>query len=335
VPIAPATAPGDYHLGVAIYGADSLARLPATSGDSAQVVTLGTLAVRPDLSPPPADVLGLSLALNQPVTNDLTLLGFATTAGEALRPGERASLALVWRADQVPSNDYLASLWAIQEEKDWPLTNSLPLAGIDYPSSHWAAGQVVRGWFDGRVPPDMASGDYTLGVRVTHAGGGLVAEVPLGTLRVQGWSRQFAAPPMQHAVGANFADRVQLLGYDMQPLPTGNEPRTLSITLYWRALSEMNVSYITFVHLLDESGQVVSQVDHLPGEGAFPTTGWLPREVITDEFVVPLPESGTTAATQFELGIYAPATGQRLPVVDGAGKVIDTRVLLPLEDDAK
>jgi 4-amino-4-deoxy-L-arabinose transferase-like glycosyltransferase len=335
VPIAPATAPGDYHLGVAIYGADSLARLPATSGDSAQVVTLGTLAVRPDLSPPPADVLGLSLALNQPVTNDLTLLGFATTAGEALRPGDRASLALVWRADQVPSNDYLASLWAIQEEKDWPLTNSLPLAGIDYPSSHWAAGQVVRGWFDGRVPPDMASGDYTLGVRVTHAGGGLVAEVPLGTLRVQGWSRQFAAPPMQHAVGANFADRVQLLGYDMQPLPTGNEPRTLSITLYWRALSEMNVSYITFVHLLDESGQVVSQVDHLPGEGAFPTTGWLPREVITDEFVVPLPESGTTAATQFELGIYAPATGQRLPVVDGAGKVIDTRVLLPLEDDAK
>jgi hypothetical protein len=365
-PIAPATAPGDYHLGVAVYGADSLARLPAASGDSAQVVALGTVAVRPDLSPPPADVLGLSLALNQPVTNDLTLLGFATTTGDTLRPGERASLALVWRADQALSNDYRASLWAIQGEDAWPLTNSLPLAGIDYPSSHWAAGQVVRGWFDGRVPPDMANGDYTLGVRVTVAGGGLVAEVPLGMLRVQGWPRRFDLPPMQHAVGTNFADRVQLLGYDMQPLPappgprgevpqtgyaagTGspqplapssqpsadNEPRTLSITLYWRALSEMDVSYTTFVHLLDESGQVLSQVDHVPGDGAFPTTGWLPREVIADEFLVPLPDGETTAATQFELGIYDPATGQRLPVVDGAGKVIDTRVLLPLGNNEK
>ncbi|MEJ2560447.1 MAG: hypothetical protein P8186_30345 [Anaerolineae bacterium] len=276
VPIAPATAPGDYHLGVAIYGADSLTRLPATSGDSAQVVTLGTVAVRPDLSPPPADVLDLSLTLNQPVTNDLTLLGFATTTGDTLRPGERESLALAWRADRALSNDYSASLWAIQGEKAWPLTNSLPLAGIDYPSSHWAAGQVVRAWFDGRVPPDMANGDYTLGVRVTDAGGGAVAEVPLGTLHVQGWPRRFDLPSMQHAIGANFANQIELLGYGTHP-PAGNEPRTLSITLFWRALSEMDVSYTTFVHLLDESGQVVSQVDHLPGDGAFPTTGWLPR----------------------------------------------------------
>jgi hypothetical protein len=276
----------------------------------------------------------LNLTLNQPVTNNFTLLGFATTTGDTLRPGERASLALVWRADQALSNDYLASLWAIQGEDAWPLTNSLPLAGMDYPSSHWAAGQVVRGWFDGRLPPDMASGDYKLGVRVTDAGGGLVAEVPLGMLRVQGWSRRFDLPPMQLPVGANFAGQIELLGYDIQP-PAGNEPRTLSVTLYWRALSEMDVSYSTFVHLLDESEHVVSQVDHVPGDGAFPTTGWLPREVITDEFVRPLPESETTAVTQFELGIYDPATGERLPVVDGAGKVTDTRVLLPLGNDEK
>jgi hypothetical protein len=359
VPIAPATAPGDYHLGVAVYGADSLTRLPAASGDSAQVAALGTVAIRPDLSPPPADVLGLSLTLKQPVTNDLTLLGFATTSGDTLRPGERESLALAWRADQALSNDYSASLWAIQGEKAWPLTNSLPLAGIDYPSSHWAAGQVVRGWFDGRVPPDMANGDYALGVRVTDAAGALVAELPLGTLHVQGWPRRFDLPSLQHPAGANFANQIELLGYDIQPLPApsaqplparaaepgraaptsqppaNNEPQTLSITLYWRALSEMDVSYTTFVHLLDESQQVMGQMDHVPGDGAFPTTGWLPSEVIADEFVVPLPESEAMAATHLELGIYDPATGERLPVVDGAGEVIDTRVLLPLGNNEK
>jgi hypothetical protein len=73
----------------------------------------------------------------------------------------------------------------------------------------------------------------------------------------------------------------------------------------------------------------------VPGDGAFPTTGWLPREVIADEFVVPLPESEAMAATQLELGIYDPATGERLPVVDGAGEVIDSRVVLPLGNNEK
>jgi hypothetical protein len=316
VPIVPATAPGDYHLSVAVYGADSLARLASLSGDSAQSVALGNVAVRPDLSPPPADALGLGLVLDQPVTDDLTLLGFASATGETLRPGERAALALAWRADQSPPEDYQASLWAVQGEAAWPLTDSTPLAGIDYSSSRWQAGQVVRGWLDGRVPPDMVSGDYTLGVRVTGSDGVPVAEVPLGVLRVQGWPRQFDVPAMQYTAGANFADQIELLGYDLPPLDEGAS--TLAVTLYWRALSEMEVSYTAFVHLLDETGQVVSQVDHVPGNGAFPTSGWLPGEVIADEFVVPLPEVESPAVMQLEVGIYDPATGERLLVVDRA-----------------
>ncbi|MEJ2560448.1 MAG: hypothetical protein P8186_30350 [Anaerolineae bacterium] len=41
------------------------------------------------------------------------------------------------------------------------------------------------------------------------------------------------------------------------------------------------------------------------------------------------------AATQLELGIYDPATGERLPVVDEVGKVTATRVLLPLGNNEK
>lgn len=325
VPIAPATAPGDYRLGVTIYGTDSLARLPTPSGDPTQVVTLGTVAVRPDLSPPSVEALGLSLALDQPVTEELTLLGLAATA-ETLRPGEWASLALVWRADEAPADDYRASLWAIQSGDAWPLTDSRPLAGIDYPSSRWMAGQVVRGWFDGRVPPDIGSGDYTLGMRVTDSHGALLAETPLGTLRVHGWPRQFDVPPMQVAVGANFGDQIELLGYDLATL--GEESGTLDIVLYWRSLSEMDISYTAFVHLLNEGGQVVSQVDHVPGDGAFPTTGWLPGEVITDKFAVPLPVGESLTAVQLEVGIYDPATGERLLVV-GDARAGD-HILLPV-----
>ncbi len=325
VPINPATAPGDYRLNVAVYGAASLARLATPSGDSAQAVCSGTVAIRPDLSPPSADVLGLSQALNQPVTDGLTLVGFATTFGETLRPGERASLALVWRADAPLADDYRAALWATRGEDAWPLTGPLPLAGIDYPSGRWAAGQVVRGWFDGRVPPDMASGDYGLVVRITDSAQAQATQVPLGKLRVQGWPRRFDVPPMQTSVGANFAGQIELLGYGLH-----TESNPPGIVLYWRALSAMDVSYVAFVHLLDRSGQVVGQVDRVPGDGAFPTTGWLPGEIITDSYQLPLTGAATNSATTIEIGLYDPATGKRLALLDQAGSPLDDKVLLPI-----
>jgi hypothetical protein len=134
---------------------------------------------------------------------------------------------------------------------------------------------------------------------------------------------------MQHAVGANFANQIELLGYDLKvdAAPEGQEQGAVTVTLFWRALSEMDVGYTTFVHLLDEAGQVVSQVDHVPGDGDFPTTGWLPGEIIIDQFVVPLPKDGYAAALRPEVGIYDAATGERLLVVDTPQR--DDHILLP------
>jgi hypothetical protein len=325
VPIAPATAPGDYQVEVAVYGVTGLARLPILSGKPAW-----TVAVRPDLMAPSAQALGLSQTLNRPVTGGLTLLGFAAALGDAVRPGERASLALAWRADAPPAGDYRAALWATRGQDARPLSEPLPLAGLDYPSSRWTAGEVVRGWFDGRVPPDMDSGDYSLAVRVTDAAQKPVAEIELGKLRVQGWKRRFDVPPMQNAANANFGDQLELLGYDLHP--DANPP---SVVLYWRGASAMNVSYTAFVHLLDQGGKVIAQVDHVPGNGAFPTTGWLPGEVIADEYQLTALAPSGSSAEQLEVGLYDPATGERLPVVDKTSQTMDTRMLLPLVPHAK
>jgi hypothetical protein len=325
VPIAPATAPGDYQLSVAVYGAESLARLALSSGDGTQATRLGRVAVRNDLSPPSEDGLGLEVVLDQPVVDTLALLGLNTSAGGELRPGEGISVALVWRATEVPADDYQASLWAVLGEEAWPLTDPLPLAGIDYPSGNWLPGQVVRGFFDGRVPPELESGDYMLGVRVTDSGGTPVAELALAPLQVQGWPRQFEEPAMQFEVGAIFGDQIELLGYDVSAV--GGSPETLGLLLHWRAISEMPVSYTAFVHLLDEEGRLLSQVDHVPGDGAFPTTGWLPGEVIADGYQLPLSDLGSKSVGQVEIGLYDPASGQRLPVLDDVGNQVDDKVL--------
>jgi hypothetical protein len=91
----------------------------------------------------------------------------------------------------------------------------------------------------------------------------------------------------------------------------------------------METDYTTFVHFLDETGQVVAQVDHVPGDGSFPTNGWLPGEVVADRFAVPWSVEMGTSAQQIEIGVYDPRTLERLPVLDQAGEPIDTRVLLP------
>jgi hypothetical protein len=321
VPLAPATAPGDYQVEVVVYGVTSLARLPILSGSPSW-----TVAVRPDVTAPSAEALGLSQTLNRPVTEGLSLLGFTTTTGEAVSPGQRASLALVWRATAPPAGDYRAALWATRGQDARSLGEPLPLAGLDYPSSRWKAGEVVRGWFDGLVPPDMESGDYDLTVRVTDAAQKPVAEIELGKLRVQGWKRSFDVPSMQTAINANFDGQIELLGYDLHP--DANPP---SVVLYWRGTSTMDVSYTAFVHLLDSAGKVIGQVDHVPGDGAFPTTGWLPGEVIADEYRLTtsaLPAGDSAGPLQLEAGLYDAQTGQRLPVVNQQGETVADHVIL-------
>jgi hypothetical protein len=188
------------------------------------------------------------------------------------------------------------------------------------------------------VPPALASGDYSLHLRVADPDEALVAEVPLGTLGIQGWPRQFDVPEMQVIVDANFGDQMELIGYDVQLPPDTSDTPSLDIVIYWRALAEMDASYIGFVHLLDEAGQVTSQVDHVPGDGAFPTSGWLPGEVIADKYQIPYPSDATLEDealwTQplIEIGVYDPATGERLPALNNRGEIVADHIVLSLSE---
>jgi hypothetical protein len=333
VPVAPAAAPGIYNVAVAVYGAADQQRLAlrgqapaAPAGITTRTALLGPLTVRPDLTPPRPAELGLTHVLERPVVDGLTLLGYA--GPDSLRPGERAALALVWRASVPLVDDYRAQIWAAAEGTERALGAPQPLSGTDFPTHRWADGQVVRGWFDIRLPADMPNGTCTLGVRVADSRGQPVADIALGSLEVAGWPRRFDVPPMQFSRPANLGDRLELLGYDLQP--PGVSGGGAEVVLYWRAAAAMDTGYTTFVHVLDAAGQMIAQVDHVPGDGAFPTTGWLPGEVIADRFIVPIPADRLGAAHSIEAGAYDPATLERLPQLDADGQIVDTRVLLPL-----
>ena len=88
----------------------------------------------------------------------------------------------------------------------------------------------------------------------------------------------------------------------------------------------METAYKVFVHLLDDSGQIVAQVDREPQAGEAPTTGWLAGEVIEDR--VEIPPQGLERVRRIVLGLYDPMSGARLPISETGS---DALVLDPWE----
>ena len=92
----------------------------------------------------------------------------------------------------------------------------------------------------------------------------------------------------------------------------------LPVTLYWRAEAEMPVNYTVFVQLLDPQGDIAAQVDLQPQAGAAPTITWLPGEILTDPYTVPLPADLSPGSYRLIAGLYDAAAGARLSTGAGA-----------------
>jgi hypothetical protein len=104
---------------------------------------------------------------------------------------------------------------------------------------------------------------------------------------------------------------------------------TLSVTLYWKALSDMDIPYTVFVHLLGSDGQVASGHDGQPEGGTRPTTGWVPGEYITDRHDVKVPDGLNPGDYVLEVGLYdagAPSM-PRLQILGEEGQPEGDRVI--------
>ncbi|MCI0476726.1 MAG: Gmad2 immunoglobulin-like domain-containing protein, partial [Anaerolineales bacterium] len=104
--------------------------------------------------------------------------------------------------------------------------------------------------------------------------------------------------------------------------------RMTQVILYWRALAQMNTSYTVFVHLLDAQGKVIAAGDAVPGNGDFPTTGWIEDEYITDAHTLSL-ENVPPGTYQIEIGVYDPVTGARLKTTDSADRLLFPPLQIP------
>jgi len=148
---------------------------------------------------------------------------------------------------------------------------------------------------------------------------------------VQTVDHAYTLSPMQHTAAATFGPAIRLRGYDLQMAdPAAGR---LQLTLYWQAHNTPRESYTVFVHLVGPAGTIVSQEDSLPVGDDRPTTGWVSGEIITDRHELPVPADSQGDSYTLHIGLYQPATGQRLPAYDGQGRRLpDDALTLPAGD---
>ena len=103
-------------------------------------------------------------------------------------------------------------------------------------------------------------------------------------------------------------------GYDLEP--TAARPGdVLPVTLYWQAEAPVGEDWTTFIHLLDENGEKVGQVDQPPGDGYYPPSAWQPGLLIADQYELPLDSGLKPGRYKLIFGWYK--DGERLSWADG------------------
>jgi 4-amino-4-deoxy-L-arabinose transferase-like glycosyltransferase len=87
---------------------------------------------------------------------------------------------------------------------------------------------------------------------------------------------------------------------------------SLTLTLTWQSYKKVPYDATILVHLIGTDGSIVSQVDRQPLDGRFPTSYWLPGQIITDVISLPMPKS--KGPLTLNVGMYLWPSMQRLPV---------------------
>jgi 4-amino-4-deoxy-L-arabinose transferase-like glycosyltransferase len=141
----------------------------------------------------------------------------------------------------------------------------------------------------------------------------------------------YARPPVvtadqvpKDAKGLNitYENGIQLAAYrvDQQSVAPGD---ALDVYLYWQALKPIKADYSAFVHLFGRDRQWLGQTDTYPGRGNFPTSSWMPGELICDHYRVSVAEDAVVpAAGRVEVGLYQLPGYETVPAKDAQGRDI-------------
>ena len=140
--------------------------------------------------------------------------------------------------------------------------------------------------------------------------------------RVQTFDTPSGSLAMRQPYAMDFAKGITLTGYRVAN-PEVAAGETVHLTLFWTARAPVADAYTVFVHLIAADGYDLLDADSPPVNGRRPTDGWAVGETIIDPHLLAIPTDMSPGDYELEIGLYLPATGERLLGMDSAGQALD------------
>jgi uncharacterized membrane protein len=221
-----------------------------------------------------------------------------------------------------------------------------PVVPLWYPPERWRPGEVIIvetvPWFlpdrwalavgviHGESWDSRSARLPVMDIRGAHVFEGTWAVFPpliregrqLRPLTESDWPTNAPAGRPHWALGT----AIELVGARVPPRAKAGEP--LLFDLLWRVTGPVERSYTVFVHLRDRGGRTVAQADAIPAWfGPMPTEGWQ-TGLQPDAHRLELPADLAAGEYALVIGLYEPATGERLVIRDTAGNEVGNEIHL-------
>lgn len=258
-----------------------------------------------DMAPSAAEVKN---PLGADLGDHLQLLGFDLPR-TAYSHGDTLPLTLWWHSTDTPHADHMAMFRLLDSHRKTVWEATKPIVP-GYQTTHWQPGEVNRAIYRLGVPSDLAGGEYSLQVGTE---GRLIA---LTSLHIVPREHRYEIPPMQQRLNAQFEQGIILLGYDLQA-PAIQPGKTITVTLYWQTSQPITTSYKVSVQMLSADLRLIAQADSIPVHWSYPTTAWLPGEVVVDEYIFAIPSTTVSGHYTLIAVLYDERSTQRLCVQQG------------------
>jgi hypothetical protein len=288
---------------------------------------IGQIVLTPPQKVTPLDRLQVDSSYPVAVNDALNLVGHTFT-DVSLPPGGEFVGKIFWQTTHPVDKDYLLEFSFIDPNGRHYTIDQHPLSVL-YSLPQWRKNEVLGAAYRLRVPAVAPPGNYPIVVTVLDpdTGQGVSKPVTLAQITVEAQERNFKLPEDVVPISAVINGQIELVGYKLLDETVG--PRgTFGLTLYWRSLGFPEANYTVFVHAVGPDQSIRGQWDSIPAQGAAPTSGWIPGEIVEDHYEVPMAKKAPAWKYDILVGMYDPLTGQRLPMYSPNAPLSENRVWL-------
>ena len=292
----------------------------------APLATIAPAYARPD---PVAQPDTVRVPLDVIFGDRIKLIG-ADVETQSVEPGQSIKIVLYWQAVAPIEKDY-STFVHLLDEFEIPVTqrNMFPGQGL-WPMSQMKVGDVIASRYVLDIPETAyvpSKLKWEVGVYDEFS----PSDKPrlpasTGDDNVRFGSVSLARTPQEipNPVVTNLSNQIELVGYDMDRRAAA-PGETIRLTLYWRARSTLPIDYTVFTHVLERPETLWAQHDKPLTP---PASTWSVGQVMSDTYALTIKPDAPVGVYEVEIGVYDPATFDRLRVITDDGRITDNYILL-------